>query len=125
MLRENLSLRILSSVNNSGSTCSNRALKFILGMEGASQRNGAHTFEKPNLNFLNLGFLATRLSMSISSCTKKLSVSGFFCFIALIAERINCNESQTASLSASALRYCTKTRAATYKQKHMKGLACC
>lgn len=60
-------------------------------------------------------------SKSTSSWTKKDSVSGFFRFKACIAARRNCREEIICSSLGRNFRYCTKTRAATYKQKARKG----
>lgn len=61
-------------------------------------------------------------SRSTSSCTRNDSVKGFLFFMAFKAETRNCNEDLTLESSGLDLRYCTKTRAATYKQNDINGL---
>lgn len=60
-------------------------------------------------------------SMSTSSCTRNDSVMGFLFFKASRAEKKNCKDERAAESSGRDCRYCTKTRAATYTQKDMKG----
>jgi hypothetical protein len=46
---------------------------------------------------------------------------GFLFFKASRAEKKNCKDERAAESSGRDCRYCTKTRAATYTQKDMKG----
>ena len=63
-------------------------------------------------------------SKSRSNCTKNDSVSGFFRRRASMACKRNCNDEFICWSFGLVLRYCTKTRAATYTQKDMNGFIC-
>ena len=60
-------------------------------------------------------------SRSTSSCTRKDSINGFTVFKACMADRRNCKDDVAVPSSLRVLRYCTKTRAATYRQKAING----